>query len=171
MVQWEKELHHFKFLFLFYHAANHVRILGWGVLICRAPFLIHTHTHTQWVRVKSNCIVPLQPPLPLLVKQLLGLGSVVPQQEGRERGRDAAGVRQSAGASSIAERQGAASASGREGRRSGVLNRQLYSHCGPGFYLHFFTEPLNLRLKPFWMGIIHLSAYKTVFSFYSPPSL
>lgn len=29
-----------------------------------------------------------------------------------------------------------------------VLNRQLYSHCALVFYQQFFTEPLNLTLKP-----------------------
>lgn len=60
-------------------------------------------------------------------------------------GGGAAGVRQSAGASSFAGRQGVASESV---WGAGVLNGQLYSHCEPAFYLQFFTEPLNLRLKP-----------------------
>lgn len=112
------------------------------------------------MRSKSSCIVSLQPPPspPLLVKQLLGLGPGVPQQPWREEERDAAGVQQSARASSIAGRQGAASVSGWEGKGAGVLNRQLYSLCA-----HFYTGALNLSLKPFGIGIIHSSAYKTVF--------
>lgn len=113
----------------------------------------HIHTHRkERVTVKSNCIVHLQPLLPLLVKQLSGLG---------RRAAAGEGVGVSSRSSTIcwgflwgSEAGGCIIVSGQWGVWTGALKRQLYSHCEQVFYLQFFPQPLNLSLKPFWKGLL-----------------
>ncbi len=137
-----------------------VRVLGWGLLFLWSSIVKYswkiltwahtrtqTHTHTDRKMLSQIALFPCSPFCLSWLNSCQGRRAAA----GREGGRDAAGVQQSAGASSIAGRQGAALVSGWGAR---ALNRQLYSHCELVFYLHFFTEPLNLRLKPLWMGII-----------------